>query len=65
MNGINKQKMFREFDSKYETVKLKFVMENRHKFIMEDGTDLMEGFNEKEDAKESVLEFERVFYNNV
>ena len=63
-NGINKQKMFREFDTKFEEVKLKFVMENRHKFILDDGTDLLEGFLEKENAKESILEFERVFYKN-
>ena len=64
-NGINKIKMFKDFDNKYEEVKLKFVMENRHKFILDDGTDLMEGFNEKENPKESVLEFERIFYQNV
>lgn len=63
-NGINKIKMFQDFDNKYEEVKLKFVMENRHMFILDDGTDLMEGFNEKENPKDSVLEFEKVFYNN-
>ena len=62
-NGINKQKMFREFDNKFEEVKLKFVMENRHKFIV-DGVDLLEGFSKKETAKDSVLEFERVLYRN-
>ena len=65
-NGINKVKMFEEFDNKFESVKFKFVMDNRDKMKLDDGTDLLEGFSEiPNNPKESVLEFERVFYANV
>jgi len=58
--------MFEQFDNKFETIKLKFVMDNRHKMKLDDGTDLLEGFNEINDnPKESVLEFEKIFYANV
>jgi len=58
--------MFNDFDTKFETVKIKFVMDNKDKMKLDDGTDLLEGFVEvKDNPKESVLEFERVFYANV
>ncbi len=64
-NRINKVKMFKEFDTHFEKVKLKFFMDNREKWITEDGVNLLEGVQEKQDPKDQVLEYERALYKNV
>lgn len=63
-NRINKVKMFKEFDTKFEEVKLRFFMDNKEKWITEDGVNLLEGFQEKATPKDSVLEAERTLYKN-
>ena len=64
-NRINKIKMFKEFDTKFEQVKLKFFMDNKDKWITEDGINLLEGFQEQDNPKNSVLEAERILFKNV
>jgi len=39
--------MFTEFDIHFENVKLKFFMDNKDKWITEDGVNLLEGLVEK------------------
>lgn len=64
-NQVNKVKMFKEFDGKFEKVKLKFFMDNKDKWITEDGVNLLEGVQDKDNDKDQVLEYERVLYKNV
>ena len=64
-NRVNKVKMFKEFDTHFEQVKLKFFMDNREKWITEDGENLLEGVEEKDNPKDQVLEYERTIYKNV
>ncbi len=64
-NRINKVKMFKEFDVHFEQVKLKFFMDNKDKWITEDGVNLLEGVQEKNNPKDQVLEYERTLYKNV
>ena len=64
-NRVNKVKMFTEFDTHFENVKLKFFMDNKDKWITEDGVNLLEGVVEKQNPKDQVLEYERVLYKNV
>lgn len=64
-NRINKVKMFKEFDTHFEKVKLKFFMDNREKWITEDGINLLDGVQEKDNPKDQVLEYERTLYKNV
>lgn len=64
-NKINKVKMFKEFDIHFEKVKLKFFMDNKEKWITEDGVNLLENVQEKSNPKDQVLEYERVLYKNV
>jgi hypothetical protein len=39
--------MFTEFDTHFENVKLKFFVDNKDKWITEDGVNLLEGVVEK------------------
>lgn len=64
-NRVNKVKMFKEFDVHFEQVKLKFFMDNKEKWITEDGINLLEGVQERSNPKDQVLEYERVLYKNV
>lgn len=63
-NRINKVKMFEEFDTKFENIKLKFFMDNRDKWITEDGDNLLDGAKIVSNPKDQVLEFERALYKN-
>lgn len=63
-NRVNKVKMFKEFDIHFEQVKLKFFMDNREKWITEDGVNLLDGVVEKSNPKDQVLEYERALYRN-
>ena len=64
-NRINKVKMFKEFEVHFEQVKLKFFMDNKEKWITEDGVNLLDGVQEKSNPKDQVLEYERTLYKNV
>jgi hypothetical protein len=44
--------MFKEFDIHFENVKLKFFMDNKEKWITEDGENLLEGVQQKDNPKD-------------
>jgi len=56
--------MFEEFDTKFENIKLRFFMDNRDKWITEDGDNLLDGVKIVSNPKDQVLEFERALYKN-
>lgn len=62
-NGINKIKMFKEFDQTFEEVKLKFFMDNKYKD--KEGNLLLENVPSKSNPKDQVLEYERALYNKI
>lgn len=63
-NQVNKVKMFTEFDSKFEKIKENFFKKNLPHFELPDGTNLLEGFIDKGNSFENVLEYERCLYKN-
>ena len=63
-NQVNKVKMFTEFDSKFEKIKEDFFKKNLPHFELPDGTNLLDGFIDKGNSFENVLEYERCLYKN-
>jgi len=63
-NQVNKVKMFTEFDTKFEKIKEDFFSKNLPHFELPDGTNLLDGFVDKGNSFENVLEYERCLYRN-
>ena len=63
-NQVNKVKMFTEFDTKFEKIKEDFFNKNLPHFELPDGTNLLDGFVDKGNSFENVLEYERCLYIN-
>ena len=63
-NQVNKVKMFTEFDAKFEQIKENFFRKNLPHFELPDGANLLDGFVDKGNSFENVLEYERCLYKN-
>jgi len=56
--------MFTEFDTKFEQIKENFFKKNLPHFELPDGLNLLDGFVDKGNPFENVLEYERCVYRN-
>ena len=63
-NQVNKVRMFTEFDTRFEQIKENFFKKNLPHFELPDGSNLLDGFVDKGNPFENVLEYERCVYKN-